>query len=165
MNAKGCPSQSCYVPKASQIGDPTDSTMCSGITQTPSQWQPQYAVDGNLSTRYTTCAAGVGTEWFQVDMCRAALVHGVTLAENSSTVNDQATAYNVQVSLDETNWTSVAMSSSVAPGTAVLAVKFAPVTARFVRFSQTGKVGTSNGDGSFVPKWWSIAEFNVTCGQ
>ncbi len=165
MNAKGCPSQSCYVPKASQIGNATNSTMCSGISQQPSLWQPQYAVDGNLATRYTTCAAGVGTEWFQADMCRAALVHGVTVAESPGDVGDQAAAFNVQVSLDETNWTSVAMSSSVAPGTSVLTVKFAPVMARYVRFNQTGKVGTSNGDGSFVPKWWSVAEFNVTCGQ
>jgi F5/8 type C domain len=137
--------------------------MCDGITQTPSQWQPQYAVDGNLATRYATCANGVGKEWFEVDMCHAALVNGVTLAEGGSDVADQAAAYNVQVSMDETNWSSVAMASSVPPGTAVLKVTFAPVMARYVRFNQTGTVGTSSG-GHFTAKWWSIGEFNVGCG-
>jgi hypothetical protein len=156
--------QSCYVPKASQIGDANDSTKCSTLTQTPSLWQPQYAVDGNINTRYSTCAPAVGKEWFEVDMCHAALVSGVTLAESGSDVVDQAAAYNVMVSMDETNWTSVAMASTVPPGTALLTVTFSPVMARYVRFNQTGMVGVSSG-GHFVTKWWAIAEFNVTCGH
>jgi hypothetical protein len=138
--------------------------MCSTLTQVPTRWQLQYAVDGNINTRYTTCGAGVGTEWFQVDLCRTALVSGVTLAETPGDEGDQAAAYNVQVSQDESNWTSVARSSSVPPGTGFLTVTFAPVMARFVRFNQTGMVGVSGSEGSFTAKWWSIAEFNVTCG-
>jgi len=137
--------------------------MCTGITQKPSLWQPQYAVDGNLATRYTTCAPGVGTEWFQVDMCRVALVQGITLAESPGDAKEQAAAYDLMVSMDETNWFTVATSSSVPAGTSVLTVTFPPVLTRYVRFRQTGKVGVSNHDGSFTPKWWSIAEFNVTC--
>jgi hypothetical protein len=163
MTAAGCPAQSCYIPMANPTGNAADSTMCDGITQMPTAWQPHYAVDGDPATRYSTCTAGVGTEWFQVDMCRTALVSGVTLSESTNDVGDQAAAYNVQVSMDGSNWTSVATASTVPRGTAVLTATFAPVVARYVRFNQTGMVGVPTADGGFTTKWWSIHEFNVNC--
>jgi hypothetical protein len=78
-------------------------------------------------------------------------------------VGDQAAAYNVQVSMDGSNWTSVATASTVPRGTAVLTATFAPVVARYVRFNQTGMVGVPTADGGFTTKWWSIHEFNVNC--
>jgi hypothetical protein len=162
--AAGCPAQSCYLATAKPTGNADASTMCDGITQMPKAWKPQYAIDGDPATRYSTCTAGVGTEWFQVDMCRAALVSGVTLLETANDLGDQAKAYNVEVSTDGTNWTSVAMSSSVPAGTSLLSVTFTPVAARYVRFNQTGRVGVPAADGGFTTKWWSIHEFNVSCG-
>jgi hypothetical protein len=127
----------------------------------PQIWQPQFAVDGMGSTRYATCTAGVPGDWFQVDLQRTVSVGGVVVDDMADPA-DVAAAWSVQVSMDGTNWTTVAMSSTAAPP--VLTVTFTPVMARFVRFNQNGNVGITNADGGFTTKWWSIHEFNVLCG-
>jgi F5/8 type C domain-containing protein len=116
--------------------------------------QPQYAIDGVLTTRYSTGQDQMGTEWFQVDLCRDVYVAGVTLNDSNGTDSmDVATAYNVQVSLDGQTWSTMAMSAT--PAAVDLVVTFTPKLARFVRFNQTGVSAT---------RWWSIDEFTVACG-
>ncbi len=119
---------------------------------------PQYAVDGNTGTRYTSGLPGVAGDWFQVDLCRNVYVAGVNVNDTVDTT-DVAAAYNVQVSLDAVTWTQVAVSATPAPTN--LTVTFAPVLARFVRFNQTGVLPNGAGGTGY---WWSIDEFTVTCG-
>jgi hypothetical protein len=118
---------------------------------------PQYAIDGNLMTRYTTGVHGVPGDWFKVDLCRQVYVAGVNL-NNTVDTTDVAAAYNVEVSLDDATWTQVASSATAAP--VDLTVTFQPVLARFVRFNQTGTLPTSDSGTAY---WWSIDEFTVTC--
>jgi hypothetical protein len=117
--------------------------------------QPPYAVDGNVNTRYSTGQLQMGTEYFQVDLCRNVTVTGVILNDTIDTT-DVALGYTVQTSLDGAHWTTMAMSAAAAP--ALLTVKFAATTARFVRFNQTGKAPPAP-----AGHWWSIDELNVTC--
>jgi hypothetical protein len=155
MAATGCPAQSCYVPTANPVP-------ASGLFMIPdNKLLPPYAIDGNLATRYTTGANGAGTEWFQVDLCRTATISGVNLNDTTDPL-DVAAAYNVQVSLDGTMWTTVATSTM--PAAVNLTVTFAPTMARYVRFNQTGMVGVTQADGGFMANWWSIDEFSVLCG-
>ena len=117
--------------------------------------QPPYAVDGDLTTRFSTGTAGVGIEWFAVDMCRTALVDGITL-DDTNDATDQAAAYTVQVSTDGTNWSPVAMSCA-APAGVVLPITFAPVMARYIRVNQTGMLANAS--------WWSIDELTIQCAS
>jgi hypothetical protein len=118
---------------------------------------PQYAVDGNLATRYSTGQTQMGGEWFQVDLCQNEVVAGITVQDDDDTT-DVAAAYMVQVSLDGELWVTVAESAQPAP--VDLVVSFPPILARYVRYNQTGSsVNTPN------EPWLSIDELNVQCGM
>jgi F5/8 type C domain len=145
--AIGCPAQSCYVASANPVPP-------SGFLGIPdNKLLPQYAIDGKLTTRYSTGKHAVGAEWFRVDLCRTVSVDGISLNDTVDPTN-VAASYNVQVSVDGTTWMQVAASATTAP--ANLTVTFPPVLARFVRVNQTGAIPMND--------WWSIDEFSVTCG-
>jgi hypothetical protein len=172
MTATGCPTQSCYAASANPVAMPA----VAGVAET--LLYPTYAHDSNLATRYSTGAPAVGMEWFQVDLCRSVTVSGVTL-DDTTDPTDQAAAYTVQVSLDGSTWTDVATSAPISDAgsesgagdagvdagvsalPAVLTITFPPVSARYVRFNQTGTLPTSARTGA--PHWWSIDEFTVAC--
>ncbi len=105
------------------------------------------AIDGNLSTRWSSGVAQANGQWFQVDMGKNQTFNRVLLDAASNT-NDYPRGYQVQVSTDGTTWSTVA--SGTGSGPAVL-VQFAPQVARYLKIVQTG-TSTS---------WWSIAELNV----
>jgi hypothetical protein len=140
----GCPPQSCYAVSAS----PVPPSMFDGIAD--SKLQPQYAVDGNLATRYATGQLEASNEWFQVDLCENVQVDGLEL-NDSDDPSDAAAAYSVQVSLDGADWTTVATSAT--PAAVDLVLSFRPVLARFVRFNQTGTSAN----------WWAIDELKISC--
>jgi hypothetical protein len=96
-------------------------------------------------------------------MCSAAMVSGVTV-DDTGAPGDQAEGYKVEVSMDGTTWTTVASAATVPTDQPVLTVTFAPVMARYVKFDQTGMVGTTTDAGFQKTNWWSIYEFNVQCG-
>jgi hypothetical protein len=176
MTATGCPTQSCYAASANPVADPATA----GVPAT--LLYPAYGHDGLLSTRYSTGAPAVGMEWFQVDLCRTVTVSGVTL-DDTTDPTDQAAAYKVQVSLDGNTWTDVATSSTISDAgsesgagdagveaglapeagapPAVLTITFPPVSARYVRFNQTGMLPVSARTG--LSHWWSVDEFTVAC--
>jgi len=142
----GCPPQSCYLASAYPVPPPGFS----GIPD--NKLLPQYAIDGKLTTRYSTGRHAVGTEWFRVDLCRMVSVDGINLNDTVDPTN-VAASYNVEVSMDGTAWIQVAASPTTAP--ANLTVTFAPVSARYVRINQTGAIPMND--------WWSIDEFSVAC--
>jgi hypothetical protein len=136
--------------------NPVPPSMFDGIPNT--LLQPPYAVDGLLTTRYSTGAFQAGTEWFEVDLGRAVSVKGLELNDTTDPL-DVANAYKVEVSTNNATWTTVATSTTPAPVDLMLTFPGGPVTARYVRFDQTGKV-TDGG----VQKWWSIDELVIHCG-
>lgn len=108
---------------------------------------PAYAIDGNASTRWSTGAAQANGQWFQVDMGTTQTFNTVVLDAAANT-GDYPRGYQVQVSPDATNWTTVATGTG---STQAVLVQFPVQTARYLKITQTGAAGN----------WWSIAELNV----
>jgi len=95
------------------------------------------AIDGKLDTRYETGTEQVPGMWFQIELPEATSVFGIYLDAASST-RDYPRGYKVEVSNDGNTW-----SQPVASGTGnarMTEIRFEPVTARFVRITQTGSV-------------------------
>ena len=110
---------------------------------------PDNALDGNLSTRWSTGTSQVSGQWFQVDMSSVNVFNKVVLnAANSP--NDYPRGYQVLVSNDGVNWSGPIASG--AGNSSVTTITFTNVAARYIRIVQTGSVS-----GLF----WSIHEFNV----
>ncbi|HVU07210.1 MAG TPA: carbohydrate-binding protein [Verrucomicrobiae bacterium] len=110
---------------------------------------PGNALDGNLTTRWSTGTSQVNGQWFQVDMGAANTFNKIVLNCINS-ANDYPRGYQVLVSNDGINW-----SGPVAAGTGtsgITTITFAAQSARYIRIIQTGSV-----NGTF----WSIDEFNV----
>jgi hypothetical protein len=106
---------------------------------------PTYAVDGNLSTRWSSLYSDA--QWIKVDL-------GTIKAVNRVTLNWEAAygkAYEIQTSTDGTTWKTVYSTSSGVGGTED--IKFNPVNARYVKMNGVKRART----------WWgySLYEFNV----
>ncbi|SDP28954.1 Aryl-phospho-beta-D-glucosidase BglC, GH1 family [Paenibacillus sp. yr247] len=105
------------------------------------------ALDGDNATSWTTGTAQVNGQWFQVNMGAPQSFNRIYINAASST-NDDPTGYQILVSNDGANWTTVA-SGSGTPGNTI--VKFASQAAQYIKVVQTGSSSS----------WWSISEFNV----
>jgi hypothetical protein len=106
------------------------------------------AIDGNLTTRWTTGTDQVNAQWFQLDLGTSQAFTQVVLDAGTSS-NDFPIGYQVYVTDDPSSW-----GSPVAYGAgsdALLTITFPYQTARYLRVVQTGT-------GSH---WWSIHEINV----
>jgi len=124
------------------------------------QLQPQYAIDGDTTTRYSsgmTMAAGF---YFQVDLGSAKMVSGIVVndPQNQDGTYDVANGYDVGLSTDGTNFTTVATCMYSAAG--VETVNFTATSARYVRYTNKG--------GPMAPpnsatSWLSIHEFDIVC--
>jgi hypothetical protein len=86
---------------------------------------PANAVDGNLTTRWSS--AFVDSSWLEVDLGSVLTVNRVVLRWE----NAYGTAYQIQTSTDEQNWTPVYTRNAGRGGVEDLA--FATVNARYVR--------------------------------
>jgi beta-glucanase (GH16 family) len=102
---------------------------------------PQNALDGILTTRWSSGSAMSGGEWFQLDLGSAQTFDRIVL-DSGNSVNDYARGYQVLISNNGTDWaTQVPVAAGAGTG---------PVTARYVRIVQTGTASS----------WWSIAELS-----
>ena len=111
---------------------------------------PANALDGSLTTRWSTGTSQASGQWFQVDMGLPNTFNRIVL-NNVNSANDYPRGYQVYVSNDGVNW-----GSAVATGTGtsgVTTINFTPQAARYIRIIQTG---SANGT------YWSIDEFNVS---
>jgi hypothetical protein len=109
---------------------------------------PANALDGNISTRWSTGQAMTNGMFFRVDMQANRIFDQIKLDAGGST-NDFPRGYQVFVSTDDSNY-----GSAIASGTgssAAVTVQFPAQNARYIKVFQTG--AASN--------WWSIAELNV----
>jgi len=118
-------------------------------SSTESGGSPSYAIDGNISTRWSTGAQQTSGQWFQVDMEATNTFYELVLDAASSS-GDYPRSYQVNVSNDGSNWGSPVATGA---GTSALTViTFPAQVARFIRVTQTGSVSGL---------WWSIHEINV----
>ena len=109
---------------------------------------PANAIDGNISTRYSSDADQATGMWFQVNLGSAQTFNQIEMNSGGS-AGDYARGYNVEVSTNGTTFTSVATGTGTSsPET----VTFATQTAQYIRVVLTAGVTTN---------WWSIAEFTV----
>ena len=146
-------------------GESTNSTPVTAVAGALPRWNwaasasstenngsPDYAIDGNINTRWSTGASQTSGQWFQADMGSPNTFHGLILDAASSS-SDYPRGYQVNISNDGTNWGSPIATGA---GSAVTTILFGNQTARFVRVTQT----TS----SVTTLWWSIHEFNALGG-
>jgi fibronectin type 3 domain-containing protein len=106
------------------------------------------AVDGNLGTRWTTSAAQSAGKYFQINLGSQETFYKIELDSGPSWPNDYPEGYEVFVSNDGSNWTSVTTGSGSGR---VTTITFPEQTAQYIRIELT----TSDGS------WWSIAEIQV----
>jgi F5/8 type C domain len=113
---------------------------------------PANAIDGNLSTRFSSDADQASGMYFQVNMGSAQTFNQIEMNSGGS-AGDYARGYNVEVSANGTTFTSVATGTGTSsPET----VTFSQQTAQYIRVVLTAGVTTN---------WWSIAEFTVYTGS
>jgi len=110
---------------------------------------PANALDGNLSTRFSTDAYQAVGQYFEVNMGSAQTFNALEMdVPNSPT--DYARAYDVEVSSNGTSpWTTVASGTGTGPTETIV---FPTQTAQYV------KVVLTTADSTY---WWSIDEFNL----
>jgi hypothetical protein len=119
----------------------------SNITTTSAD-APGNALDGNLSTRFSTGTAQAVGQYFEVNAGSPQTFNELGMAVPNS-ANDYARAYDVEVSGNGTSWTTIA---SLTGSGATEAVVFPTQTAQYV------KVVLTSADSLY---WWSIDEFNL----
>ena len=106
------------------------------------------AIDGNLSTRFSSDAYETPGQYWQANLGSAQSFDELQMqATNSS--GDYARGYDVEVSGNGSSWTTVASCTGVGDPEVV---SFPAQTAQYVRVVQTGN-SSSN--------WWSIDELNL----
>jgi fibronectin type 3 domain-containing protein len=149
LNANGESANSAEVsatPTAPASGDtPLDRTgWTPGSSDTANM---NWALDGNLSTRWTGYTQTIG-DYYQINMGTQHTFNKIVLDSGPSWPNDYPEGYEVFVSNDGVNWTSIATGAGSGR---VTTITFPTQTAQYFKI-----VLTAN-DGS----WWSIADLQV----
>jgi hypothetical protein len=91
-----------------------------------------HAVDGNISTYWrTNKGSTLPAEWINVDLGASTTISQVVLKWNTY----YATAYTIQVSPDNVNWTTVYTKTGGTGGTET--INFTAVSARYVKMNST----------------------------
>ena len=126
-----------------QSGWSVTASSNAGADQMPAQ-----AIDGNLSTRWSTGISQANGQYFQIDLGSSQSFSKLVLDATNSP-NDYPAGYAVYVSNDGQNWGSAIASGS--GSSAVTTISFSTVAARYIKIVQTGSSGW----------WWSIHELNV----
>jgi beta-glucosidase len=109
---------------------------------------PGKAIDGSLSTRWSSGTPQTNGQWFQLDMLQQRSVNKVTMNSDGSS-SDYARGYQIFISNSTSSW-----GNAVASGTgtaALVTATFPAATGRYLKIVQTGSASN----------WWSIAELQV----
>jgi hypothetical protein len=129
------------------------SNACTDMTD-PLCNPPSYAIDADLTTRFSTGTKQVGTEWLQIDLGASGTVDQVTLS-----ISNNDYGRHVQIRMSNTtndNAAPVLVEQNGATGLQTFNFS-APKTARYVLISQTGMLMTGE------TSWWSVQNVTVTC--
>jgi hypothetical protein len=108
------------------------------------------AIDNDVTTRWTTGTAQASGQWFQIDMGALITVNNVTIdtEKNSTSEQDYARGYKLELSSDGSTWTQVATGVGERKATTI---DFTARSARYIRMTLTAS-STS---------WWSIGEITA----
>jgi hypothetical protein len=109
---------------------------------------PAHALDGNLTTRFSTNEHQAPGLYFEVDLGSAQPFYLLKMGVPNSP-SDYARGYDVDVSNNGSSWANVARCTGTADSELV---EFSPQTARYVRVVLTAATASN---------WWSIDEFNL----
>ncbi len=134
-------------------GTTIDPCSRSNWTANASEWDknspPYRTLDGLLTTRWSTGYDLVGGEWFSVDLGAVAAHLTQVVLDATDDPADFPISYELELSVDGSNFNSVATGS----GTAVTTIDFPDTSARYLRVTQFGT----------RQSWWSIDEVRATC--
>ena len=109
---------------------------------------PQNAISGDTGARFSSDAAQAAGMWWQANMGAAQTFSQIEM-DSGGYSTDYARGYNVEVSTDGTNFTTVYSGTGTSsPETAT----FATQTAQYIRVVLTAAVS---------PYWWSMVNFTV----
>lgn len=111
---------------------------------------PQYAIDGNPATRYTSGKQQDGTEEFTLVFTSSVTISGITLT--TATAGDAPAMYDAQYSTDGTTYMEFTPAVTGA-GAATTAITFPATTMKAIKIKQTGTTTMA---------WWSINEITLT---
>ena len=112
------------------------------------------AIDGNLSTRFSSDAAQADGMYWQADLGSPQTFDELQMQLPSSP-GDYARSYDLEVSGDGSTWTTVASCTGTGDAQTV---SFPPQRARFIRVVVTMLTdGLTTSTGS----WWSVDELNL----
>lgn len=106
------------------------------------------AIDGKLSSRYTTNTPMRPGMWFKIELPKAATLNGITLNSIPS-AGDYPRGYAIDFSLNGKTWKRITKGKG---NSAMTHIKFPPAKARFVRITQTGRT---------KGLYWSIHEITL----
>ncbi len=110
--------------------------VASSIQQNSATYDPGHVTDGNLSTRWAS-TPGIDPQWIYVDLSSNANIDRVVI----KWWTNYAVAYQIQVSNDATNWTSVYSTSTGDGATDDIAVS---ASTRYVRMYGTVRNNTGH---------------------
>lgn len=119
------------------------------ITSSSNGDQTKNAIDGNLSTRWTSGHGQTNGDWIQIDLGAKTSFNQIVLDTGASSAGDYIRQYQVYASNDGVNW-----GSAIADGTGSgqkVAITLPTQTAQYIRIVNIGSSGN----------WWSIGEINV----
>ncbi len=131
-----------------------------GISVAENKWQatasdtfssskPEYAIDGDVNTRWTSGRGQAPGLWFELDLGEPEIFFSIVI-DSSQFASDEGASYNIYFSNDGTFGTA---ARSAVPGSSITTVKFdSAVVARYVKI----ELATAN-----ASSWWSIGEVHV----
>ncbi len=136
--------------------DPTDPTEPDEIgsdrwtvTATRNSNDAFLAIDGNDDTRWSTARAQEPGQQFTIDL-NAPRVFDRLVLDSSGSAGDYPREYEVEVSENGIQWSSVATGAGTSNGLTI--IDFADQSASLVRVSQIGSASTN---------WWTIHELEL----
>jgi glucosylceramidase len=143
----------CGAPVSGTALDRTGWTASSNTAASGSD-APANAIDGNMSTRFSSDAPQSDGMYWQADMGRPQTFSGLQMQVPNS-AGDYARSYDLEVSNNGQTWSTVASCTGTGdPET----VTFPARTARYIRVVDTMLAdGLTTSTGS----WWSIDELNL----
>ncbi|HWZ91262.1 MAG TPA: discoidin domain-containing protein, partial [Polyangiaceae bacterium] len=115
---------------------------------------PAHAIDGDLTTRWSSGKDQAGDEWLQLDFSADVTVTKVTLKLGTNT-NDYPRTYKTRLTDTPNNLAATAQVMGNGQSGVDTAMTFsAPTTGRYLLITQGG---TATG------LWWSVAEISAEC--
>lgn len=119
------------------------------VTASSSGDAPTKAIDGNLSTRWTSGHGQTSGDWVQINMGTKMSFNQIVLDTGANSAGDYIRQYQVYTSNDGVNWGSAIVDGTGSGQKANITLP--TQTAQYIRIVNTGSSGS----------WWSIGEINV----